>query len=257
MAERFVGWIPGTVADESTAELARSGIGGFIVYPRNMTEREQTITLTSSLQREALKGGNPLGLLFCADQEGGRVTALRMPGFIRLPSARSLALYADEEAVRAAAYLSGIELRSLGITMNLAPVLDLDAGDAGVMTAHIVYEGVDRSYPATLSERFIEDILRERLGYGGLVMTDGLSMGALRDHFGLQETLTLCLRNGIDLILVHDRYDASALIDTALSIYESGAVPAWSLEESLMRIIRLKIRLGLTADAGYRWESAR
>jgi len=101
---------------------------------------------------------------------------------------------------------------------------------AGVMLAHIVYEKVD-ARPAGFSEYWIQRELRSRLGFGGAVFCDDLSMKATRDYGSMAERARLALEAGCDMILVCNDRDAAHEAVDALREYSNPL--------SLVRLARL------------------
>jgi beta-N-acetylhexosaminidase len=75
-------------------------------------------------------------------------------------------------------------------------------GVAGVMLSHIRYPGLDPEWPASLSTVVARDLLRRRFGYGGLVMTDDLDMGAIQKYFDIPTACGRILDAGIDLTVI-------------------------------------------------------
>ena len=73
---------------------------------------------------------------------------------------------------------------------------------AGVMLSHIRYLGLDPVWPASLSTIIARDLLRDELGYQGLVLTDDIDMGALAKHYPVSTIVTRCLDADIDIILI-------------------------------------------------------
>ncbi|MGH7393328.1 MAG: glycoside hydrolase family 3 N-terminal domain-containing protein, partial [Candidatus Rokuibacteriota bacterium] len=73
-----------------------------------------------------------------------------------------------------------------------------------VMTAHVVNRWLDPFYPATLSRRTIDRLLRGDLGFHGVVVSDDLRMGAIEQHHGMGEAALLALAAGVDLLLIAD-----------------------------------------------------
>jgi beta-N-acetylhexosaminidase len=71
-----------------------------------------------------------------------------------------------------------------------------------VMTAHVFNRHLDPVYPATLSRPTISGLLRRDLGFGGVVVTDDLGMGAIQQHYGLAEASLLALEAGADMLLI-------------------------------------------------------
>jgi beta-N-acetylhexosaminidase len=70
-----------------------------------------------------------------------------------------------------------------------------------IMTAHIVVPSVDPERPATLSPRFLQDILREELRYQQLIVSDDMEMKAIADHFGVDDAPVLAIEAGCDLLI--------------------------------------------------------
>jgi len=101
---------------------------------------------------------------------------------------------------------------------------------AGVMLAHIVYEQID-AQPAGFSEYWIQRELRSRLGFGGAVFCDDLSMKATRDYGSMADRARLALQAGCDMILVCNDRDAAHHAVDALSDYSNPL--------SLVRLARL------------------
>ncbi|MFD7612853.1 glycoside hydrolase family 3 protein [Streptomyces sp. NPDC059828] len=118
------------------------------------------------------------------------------------------------------------------------------AGVGSIMTAHIVVPSLDPSEdPATLSRPIVTGILREELGYDGVVVTDALDMAGVRQRYGDDRVPVLALKAGCDQLLNPPKLDVawSAVIEAV----RSGELTERRLDESLMRILQLKTRLGL------------
>lgn len=252
---------------------------GFILFARNIIDREQVCRLTASL-RECIGDENAPILV---DQEGGPVARLKPPHWReRPPAARFGALHAvSAEIAREAAYLNARlmahDLAELGISVDCAPVLDvpvegadavigvrafsrdpaivIDLGravmegmnDGGVlpvmkhipghgratadthkalphvttqieelsasdfvtfrslnhcplaMTAHIVFDTIDPQRPATTSPKVIRDVIRGEIGFGGVLISDDISMNALKGPLSVRTKATLFA--GCDIVL--------------------------------------------------------
>jgi beta-N-acetylhexosaminidase len=112
----------GTTPSPEVLELLQRGVGGVILFSRNLVSAEQVAELTGALKRAA---GRPL--LVSIDQEGGRVARLRSPqGFTELPPMRALGAADDEGLAFEVGALLGAELRAVGIDQDYAPVVDVD-----------------------------------------------------------------------------------------------------------------------------------
>ena len=96
----------------------------------------------------------------------------------------------------------------------------------------------DRGLPASLSRHVITDLLRGELGYRGLVMTDDLDMGAVFNHYALEETLHLALEAGADLAMICHRVSE---LDHARTFLERA--PGAHLDRALAAVAAAKTRL--------------
>lgn len=121
----------------------------------------------------------------------------------------------------------------------------IDNGADAVMTSHVLYSTIDPEYPATLSVRIMRDILRNQLGFQGVIISDGISMGALSENFDITETLLRSFKAGIDLILVHNKYDLRDLINRVMKLYELGLISEDEINEGVKRVLSLKLKYGL------------
>jgi len=116
------------------------------------------------------------------------------------------------------------------------------AGADMVMTGHIIVPEID-DLPATLSKILITDILRNELGFEGVIITDSLIMNAISKHFDDGFIAVTAIGAGVDIILMPGNVDETIL---ALSdAVKSGDIPESRIDESVSRIIRLKISIGL------------
>jgi beta-N-acetylhexosaminidase len=120
-----------------------------------------------------------------------------------------------------------------------------------VMVGHLYhadYSDAGARTPASLSPQWIDGVLRGELGYDGVVISDDLEMGAIRDHFTLQETVTQAVRAGMDVLLFSNtaKYRASLgqeILDILLAQAEADPAFAARIEESYNRIVALKGRI--------------
>jgi beta-N-acetylhexosaminidase len=113
------------------------------------------------------------------------------------------------------------------------------------MTAHVLFPQIDPLYPATLSKRILRDLLRYRFRFEGVIISDGMAMGALAENFTVADSLKLMIEAGLDLILVHSRYDLVELKLEMLRLLHSGEITEAQIDEGVERILRLKLRYGL------------
>ncbi|MDH5477745.1 MAG: beta-N-acetylhexosaminidase [Nitrospinota bacterium] len=120
-----------------------------------------------------------------------------------------------------------------------------------VMTAHVAYPALDKSMlPATLSRPIITGLLREKLGYDGVVVTDDLDMKALADNFGDHDSARMALEAGCDILLCcRDRQRIQNVYDTAQAAVDTGSSMDM-MEKKLARIARLKAKLAPRENNG-------
>jgi len=111
-----------------------------------------------------------------------------------------------------------------------------------LMTAHVLYPQIDPEFPATLSKKIITGILREKLGYKGVVISDDFLMKAISDRYGVSQAARLFLEAGGDIVLICK--EAGVQTETLESL-EKWVGDKKILEQSLTRINALKKRLSL------------
>jgi len=116
---------------------------------------------------------------------------------------------------------------------------------AAIMSAHIGLPGIDsgRVRPATLTPALLTGVLRDSLGFEGLVVTDALDMGGVVRTYGPGESAVLALLAGADVLL--QPADPRAAIDAIVAAVEQGRVSQERLDQSVRRVLELKRRLGL------------
>ncbi|QNE77189.1 glycoside hydrolase family 3 protein [Streptomyces finlayi] len=121
------------------------------------------------------------------------------------------------------------------------------AGIDSIMTAHIVVPALDASEdPATLSRPILTGVLRDELGYDGVVVTDALNMEGVRTKYGDDRVPVLALKAGVDQLL--NPPDLAVAWNAVLAAVKSGEISEARIEESILRILRLKAKLGLFRD---------
>lgn len=119
----------------------------------------------------------------------------------------------------------------------------IDAKVASIMTAHVIFEPFDSHYPATMSRPTLDGILRDRMGFDGVVISDDLEMKAIADHFGLEEAVVRGILAGVDLFLVCHTPELQHLaIDYLVGAVERGDVPRARLEQAHARVQNLMAR---------------
>ena len=125
----------------------------------------------------------------------------------------------------------------------------IDAGEAdAIMTAHLVNAQLDSDYPGTLSRPTITGLLREEMGFDGVVITDDMQMGAIRQEYGYEHALQLAVLAGADILaiantLTYDPELPAKTFNAVLSAVQDGTISEERIDQSYQRIMRLKSRL--------------
>lgn len=134
---------------------------------------------------------------------------------------------------------------------ELQPYKDLLANNEiqVVMTAHIINTQLDPSKkPATLSSVIIHDLLREQMGYQGVVISDDMQMGAIAKNYGFRESIKMAILAGVDILMFSNNisgatvYSAENVHSTIKKMVQSGEIPESRINESYGRIMALKHR---------------
>jgi beta-N-acetylhexosaminidase len=309
--------LPGRELDDSTRQLiAEAGINNFILFARNVADPAQLQKLCAALAG-ACVASRLAPPLIAIDQEGGSVARLPEP-WTRFPDARLLAESpGPEQALTAYATTCGRELRTAGINLNLAPVLDvcpagqgyfmerralggdpaevarlgglvikalqetgvaacakhfpglgaarldphlvlptvdragtrlrgedlvpfraaIRAGVAALMTSHTIYPDLDPDRPATLSPSILTGLLRDELGYDGLLITDDLEMGAIENAMPVAAAALQAFTAGADLLLIcHDHAKVRATLALFAEALRDGRLDPARLATAAARI---------------------
>lgn len=117
----------------------------------------------------------------------------------------------------------------------------IDNGADVVMISSIILESIDNEYPATMSKKVTTDILRESLGFDGVIATDDMTMGAIVDNYNLADAVIMSINAGSDLILVCHGYDD--IINSIVAVKDavnSKIISEEKIDESVYRILKLK-----------------
>jgi beta-N-acetylhexosaminidase len=291
---------------------------------RNVQSPVQVKALVTSLHRAA-----QTPLLVSIDQEGGRVNRLKATyGFPETFSHEELGSRNDPAFTFSHAEMIAQTLASVGLNLNLAPVVDLDVNpdnpiikgkkrsfhsdpeivathaieyarahlhhgvlicpkhfpghgsamgdthlglvnvtktwsgrelipfkrmiDAGlveiIMTAHVFNASLDPERPATLSKRVLQGILRDKLGYRGLIISDDMEMKAITSQFGLENAIQFGIEAGLDMLcfgnnMTFDMNIGEKVIGVIQRLVETSKLTEARIEESFRRIMNLKQRL--------------
>nr|WP_273851547.1 glycoside hydrolase family 3 protein [Pseudalkalibacillus spartinae] len=131
----------------------------------------------------------------------------------------------------------------------------MEAGIDAIMTAHVTFpkiddtkviskkDGTEISLPATLSHKVLTELMRDEMGYEGVITTDAMNMGAIQDHFGSVDAAIRAVKAGTDIVLM-----PVGLPEVAEGLYEAvetGDIPEDRIEASVERILTLKVNRGI------------
>ncbi|MDB6027945.1 MAG: glycoside hydrolase family 3 [Verrucomicrobiales bacterium] len=291
---------------------------------RNIQSPAQVRTLSATMQKFA-----KTPLLISIDQEGGRVNRLKSTyGFPETCSHEELGLRNDATYTYEHAELIAETLAGVGINLNLAPVVDLDANpnnpiikgkrrsfhadpevvaahaieyarahrkhdvitcakhfpghgsamgdthlgyvdvtktwheremipfqrliEAGlaevIMTAHVFNATLDADRPATLSKKVLQGLLRDKLGYQGVIVSDDMEMKAISGHYGLENAIQFGIDAGLDILCFGNNmsYEVNIgekVMNIVAGLVESGKLSEARIDESYQRVMNLKSKL--------------
>lgn len=322
IGQLFLMGFPGeTLSSDAKRLLQTDGIGGTILFSRNIQSAQQVVELNT----EIVNACSPeYPALISVDQEGGRVARLR--GICTdIPDMRTVgrASVDNPDLPYRLGAMMARELSALGFHLDFAPVIDVDTnpdnpvigerafshdpfavaehgvqfirgmqqagvaacgkhfpghGDtdtdshfllpqishplsrleavelepfraavaaqvASIMTAHVMFPALDRTLPATLSPHILKDLLRKRLGFEGVIISDDLEMKALADHFSIEEMVVKGLQAGVDLFLIcHQSEWVERALEATKRALTDGDLSVDRVQEAIGRVTRLKER---------------
>jgi beta-N-acetylhexosaminidase len=314
LAQLLLVGFPGTRAGPVSRGLVDRGVGGLLLFRANVASAAQVRALLADL-----KGRAEIPLEVAVDQEPGTRVA-RLAGIVRgSPSARELGrLPADQ--VRRYGLATGRDLAALGVTADLAPVLDVTgarwdgvigdrsfgadpasvsraavafqrglaaggvapvgkhfpghgattvdshrrlpvvdatmarlqardlapfraaiaAGLGAVMVGHLLVRAVDPRTPATLSPAVVGGLLRERMGFGGLVVSDALEMGAIAGTVPLPVAAERAVTAGVDQLVLSGHTAVPAVLGHLERAVAAGRLSKARVREAFLRVQRFK-----------------
>ena len=124
----------------------------------------------------------------------------------------------------------------------------IEAGVQAVMVSHLYVPALDPTpnLPASLSPAILTDLLRGKLGFRGLIVTDAMEMGGVTNSYSNTEAALQAILAGVDMVLLP--LEPSKVVNFLVEAARSGRLPAARIEESVRRILEAKARLGLHLD---------
>ncbi|HEY9728674.1 MAG TPA: glycoside hydrolase family 3 N-terminal domain-containing protein [Chroococcales cyanobacterium] len=127
-------------------------------------------------------------------------------------------------------------------TIELPPFkAAIASGVDAVMSAHLLIPAWDERYPATLSHKVLTELLRDFLGFEGLIVTDALVMGAIVNHYGYDEAPVIAVEAGADILLMP--VNPESAIQAVCDAVEAGRISRERIEASVQRIWKAKKKL--------------
>lgn len=120
----------------------------------------------------------------------------------------------------------------------------ISSTDTMIMTAHVINRQLDSSgLPATLSFDILTKLLRDKMGYNGVIISDDLQMNAISNHFSIEDALCLTINAGADMVIFGNQLgmiSASAVIDIIEQLVLTQKIALSRIEQAWQRIIHLK-----------------
>lgn len=148
------------------------------------------------------------------------------------------------------------DMPTLSVDLEVLKQVDLipfdaaiDHRTAGMMLSHIFYDRIDPEWPASLSPKIVGDVLRQDMGYDGLVLTDDLDMGAIKRHYDIRTVVRQVLVAGVDVALIcHKGPDIENAHQEMIRQMSASADLRLRGTASVARVLKLKRQY-----LGYRW----
>lgn len=127
---------------------------------------------------------------------------------------------------------------------ELAPFISAVAnGIDSIMTTHIIFTAIDSKYPATLSKKVLTDLLRNEIGYDGLIITDGMEMNAVNKYFGdYDKTGLMAVEAGADILTYTTNTNPKKAHEAIMNAVKNGVITEERINESVRRILLKKLK---------------
>lgn len=131
--------------------------------------------------------------------------------------------------------------------VELVPFVQaVENGGDIIMVGHILFPQLDEEYPASLSNEIINGLLRDEMGFDGLVITDDLNMGAIMENYNISEAIIRYFKSGGDIALVcHGEEEEFNIFQTLKEEVAKGNISEAEIDEKVYRIIRVKDKYNL------------
>lgn len=119
----------------------------------------------------------------------------------------------------------------------------IDAGTPMIMVGHMTMTNIDPDHPACLSGTIVTGILREKLGYDGIIITDAINMAAISDSYTNAEATIAAIAAGCDMVLCVS--NLSTVVSEVKQAVADGTLQESSIDSSVLRILTAKYRYGI------------
>ena len=131
------------------------------------------------------------------------------------------------------------------------------SGVSAIMTSHILLPKIEKEkIPATLSKTIITDLLKDELGYNGIIISDSLQMDAIQSHYGMAEAAVQAIRAGVDMLILgngkvlqpESEDVQTPVIEALIEAVNQGTISTERLDDAVLSILRIKNDYGLFED---------
>lgn len=132
-------------------------------------------------------------------------------------------------------------------SMELIPFIRAIEEDVDmIMVAHILYPAIDKEYPSTMSQKVIQNLLRDQLGYKGVIVSDDMTMGAIVENYSLEEASLRFIKSGGDIALIcHGKDNPRKVMEYIKESVDTGNLNEKDIDEKVYRILKLKEKYNL------------
>ncbi|MGN7357237.1 glycoside hydrolase family 3 protein [Paenibacillus sp. SAF-054] len=175
-------------------------------------------------------------------QEGGVLAAIKhFPGHGDTAVDSHLGLPSIDKSLEA---LAELELKPFQAA--------IDAGAEALTSAHILFPSIEKNQvPATMSRTIITDLLKDKMGYQGLVISDCLEMNAIQKFYGTAEGAVGALKAGVHLLFIsHSGQLVMEAVERIEQAVASGELPMAIVDEAVEKVLHYKTKYGQVGDAG-------
>lgn len=124
----------------------------------------------------------------------------------------------------------------------------------GIMVGHILYTNIDNTFPSSLSYNIITKLLKEKMGFKGLIITDSLTMSAIYKKYSIRDIIKYSVNAGNDIIMFcgeANMYDQDTIVKEFIDLAKNNEIPMERVNESVKKIINLKNKYQVLLGKNY------